>query len=192
MSIVQPRRVPAGAAAGGGGLRIPSPGRAAAWRRRPATRHAKAGEWPQASPFACPQGALPLLPWALPPAPQLPRLLPPSTATPTLCLGSICRPELFPTDHLSFLSIPSPLAASMPWASRTLLLLLSRPLRWFVNFLAPGIQCSRGCRGSTVCWARWAGATRPLPGTRKKPQSQKRPNQPPVSAMHPGFCTLIV
>lgn len=181
MSIVQLCRVPAGAAAGGEGLRTPSPGRAAAWRRRPETRHAL--------PFACPQGALPLLPWAL----QLPRLLPPSTATPTLCLRRICRPELFPTDHLSFLSIPSPLAASMPWASRTLLLLLScPPLRWFVNFLAPGIQCSRGCRGSTVCWARWAGASRPLPGTGKKPQSQKRPNQPPVSAMHPGFCTLIV
>lgn len=115
MSIVQPCRVPAGAAAGGEGLRTPSPGRAAAWRRRPETRHAL--------PFACPQGALPLLPWAL----QLPRLLPPSTATPTLCLRRICRPELFPTDHLSFLSIPSPLAASMPWASRTLLLLLSCP-----------------------------------------------------------------
>lgn len=128
------------------------------------------------------------------PAPQLPPLLPPSTATPTPCLGCVCHPELFPTDHLSFLSIPSPLAASTPSASRTLLLLLSCPLRWFVNFLAPGIQCSRGCRGSTVCWARWAGVTRPLPGTgeKNKPQSQKRPNQPPVSAMHPGFCTSIV
>lgn len=144
MSIVRPRRVLAGAAAGGGRLRMPSPGRAAAWRRRPKTRHTRAGEWPQALPFACPHGALPLLPWALPPAPQLPRLPPLSTAAPAPCLGCVCHPELFPTDHLSFLSIPSPLAASMPSASRTLLLLLSCPLRWFVNFLAPGmIQCSR-------------------------------------------------
>lgn len=87
---------------------------------------------------------------------------------PIPCLGCVCHPQLFPTDHLSFLSIPSPLAASMPSASRTLLLLLSCPLRWFVNFLAPGIPCSRGCRGSTVCWARWAGAIQPLPGTGKK------------------------
>lgn len=41
----QPCRVLAAAAAGGGGLRIPSPGRAAAWHRRPKTRHAKAREW---------------------------------------------------------------------------------------------------------------------------------------------------
>lgn len=40
----------------------PSPGgKAAAWRRRPKTRHAKAGERPQALPFAFPQGALSLL-----------------------------------------------------------------------------------------------------------------------------------
>lgn len=161
----QPCRVLAGAAAEGGGLRIPSPGRAAAWQRRPKTRQ---GNGRRALPFACPHGALPLLPWALPPAPQLPRLLPPSTATPSPCLGCVCHPELFPADHLSFLSIPSPLAASKPSASRTLLLLLSCPLRWFVNFLAPGIQCSYGCRGNTVCWARWAGAIQPLPGTGKK------------------------
>lgn len=35
--MAQPCRVPAGAAAGGGRLRKPSPGRAAAWQRRPKT-----------------------------------------------------------------------------------------------------------------------------------------------------------
>lgn len=177
MSIVQPCRVPAGAAAGGGGLRIPSPGRAAAWRRRPATRHAKAGEWPQASPFACPQGALPLLPWALPPAPQLPRLLPPSTATPTLCLGCICRPELFPTDHLSFLSIPSPLAASMPWASRTLLLLLSCPPPLVREFFGPRDPVFSWMQGKHRVLGT-VGGSHPAPARYQKKTTKSEKTQP--------------
>lgn len=159
MSIIRPCR----SCSSGGGLRT-QPRQSSCLAKTAEIKTRQGREWPQALPFACPHRALPLLPWALSPTPQLPRLLPP----PTPCLGRVCHPQLFPTDHLSFLSIPSPLAASMPSASRTLLLLLSCPLRWFVNFLAPGIPCSRGCRGSTVCWARWAGAIQPLPGTGKK------------------------
>lgn len=86
-------QVPAGAAAGGGGLRIPSPGRAAAWQRRPKTRHAKAGEWPQALPFACPHGALPLLRWALPPSRSSPGCCHPARPPPPPASGVFAIPS---------------------------------------------------------------------------------------------------
>lgn len=120
------------------------------------TAEIKAGEWPWSS-------TPPPLGSAL--APQLPRLQPPSTATPPLPrLRWPSRALPYRSPLISFHTI----TLSSTNASRTLLLLLSCPLRWFVNFLAPGIQCSRGCRGSTVCWARRAGAIQPLPGTGKK------------------------
>lgn len=45
-----------------------------------------------------------------------------------------------------------------------------------------------------MCWARWARAALPLAPARyatvraeTTKNSQKKPNQPPVSAMHPSF-----
>ena len=108
-----------------------------------------------------------------------------------LCPGHIYPPELFPRHHLAFFfSIPSPSAASTPSSSCTLLPLLSCPLHGFLSFLAPGIECSCGGRRCTMCWARAARPRVPCQVCKweKNPQKKvKKPNQPPVSAMHPGF-----
>lgn len=163
MSIVRPCR----SCSPGGGLRIQPrqsscPAKTAEIKTRQGRRMAAGSALCLSPPSSTPP------PLGSVPSPAAPVAAATQHGHPIPCLGCVCHPQLFPTDHLSFLSIPSPLAASMPSASRTLLLLLSCPLRWFVNFLAPGIPCSRGCRGSTVCWARWAGAIQPLPGTGKK------------------------
>lgn len=179
----------------------PSPGsKAAAWRRRLKIRHAKAGEEPQALPFAFPQGALPLphlgsaTVWTGAPqhparSPQPGHILPPRAPpyrsffiffSHTITLSSI-TPVVFP--HAP----PSPL-------------LLPPRVR---EFFGPRDQVfSRGQEMHHVLGM--VGESHPAPhplpdmqmGSKKKPQNTKKVRKNPTNHLSqqctPVFCTLIV
>lgn len=138
---------------------------------------AGAGGHPPGSPHSCTWALGAASAWAG--APQHPWVPPHSTLTPPSSL--IIR--FFSTHHPQ-----QHRCRCFPYVFPPL---LARPLRRLANFLAPGTRRSPRSR------ERSAGQRQPLPGTRmgnkkkKTTKVRKKPNRPPVSAMHPGFLYII-
>lgn len=177
--------------------------KAAARQRRRRTSCTKAGEQPQVLLSAFPQGALPFLCLGSATGHSVDR-------TPSAPMGAATlhgdpnpsAPGTFaiPSSSLQVISqfFPYHHPQQHPLYSCMVLPLVSCSLRGFVNFLAPGLKCSRGGRRCTMCRARWASTTRPrVPcQVRKQEKNYKKVRKNPTNHLSQQctlvFCTLIV